>query len=507
MRSLTRAWLWALAGCAGCLASAGAALRYSPAAFSAPPLAREFRGAWVATVNNIDWPSKPGLPVAQQKAELAALMDSAARLHVNALVFQVRPGCDALYASSFEPWSEYLSGRMGQTPQPFYDPLELAVAEAHRRGIELHAWLNPYRARHSVQLSPVSANHISRLHPDWVRSYGAQQWLDPGSRAVQDYTLRVFMDIVRRYDIDGIHIDDYFYPYSVKGPNGKPLDFPDDPSWQAYRRSGGALDRSSWRRSNVDTLVSRLYSETKALKPWVRVGISPFGIWRPGNPPQVRGLDAYESLYADSRKWVVNGWADYFAPQLYWNIDSPQQSYPVLLDWWARQNVKGRHLWPGISTIRIGASKTSSEIVNQIRLTRQQSLAGGNIHWSSKALTSNRGGIASVLAQGLYSQPALTPASPWLDPQAPASPLVAASIKSFDSLRLTWKAGGAKPVWLWVVQRRAGPNWITTVLPASQTGCDISRALPTAVAVTAVDRCGNASRPVTLALRSESRPR
>lgn len=488
----------------GGLLSSGAALQYLPASFTPPLPAREFRAAWVATVNNIDWPSKPGLTVPAQKAELLALLDSAARLRLNAIVLQIRPGCDALYASRLEPWSEYLTGRMGQAPRPHYDPLEFAVAEAHRRGLELHAWLNPYRARHSAQLSPASGDHISRQHPDWVRSYGTQMWLDPGSRAVQDYALRVFLDVVRRYDLDGVHIDDYFYPYAVKGPDGKPLDFPDEPTWQVYVRGGGRLSRADWRRQNVDSLISRLYFAVKAAKPWVKVGVSPFGIWRPGYPAQIRGLDAYSALYADSRKWVANGWADYFAPQLYWNIDDPGQSYPVLLNWWAAQNVKGRHLWPGISTIRIGSGKTTGEIVSEIRLTRQQAQATGNIHWSIKALSGNRGGVADTLAQGLYAQPALVPASPWLDRSPPGAPRVSAALKASSTLHLSWKATGSEPVWLWVLQRKVGPGWSTLILPGGTTSHQFSTA-PTALAVTAVDRCGNASRPTTLALHAGPR--
>ena len=491
---------------AGCILSAGAAVRYAPGGASTPPvIEREFRGAWVATVNNIDWPSKPGLSVAVQKAELIALLDCAARLRLNAVVFQVRPACDAFYSSAQEPWSEYLTGWMGQAPGPIYDPLEFAVGEAHRRSLELHAWFNPYRARHSTQLSSASRNHISYQHPDWVRTYGKQLWLDPGLRAVQDYALRVVLDVARRYDVDGVHIDDYFYPYEEKLADGRLLDFPDEPSWRAYVRGGGRLERGDWRRQNVDTFVSRLYFEVKALKPWVKVGISPFGIWRPGYPAQVRGLDAYSSLYADSRKWLLNGWVDYFAPQLYWNIESREQSYPVLLRWWAEQDVKGRHLWPGISTTRIGAGKTSTEIVNEIRLTRQCPPAGGNLHWSIKALAGNRGGIADALATSLYAQPALIPASPWLDRQVPGTPAFSASIASLDKLRLSWKITGKNPVWLWVLQRKHGATWSTLILPGNRTSLDCAGALPTSVALTAVGRCGNASPPAVLSLQSGTR--
>src|SRR5579871_3371768 len=299
-----------------------------------PPVPREFRGVWVATVANIDWPSKPGLSTDQQKAEMLAILDKAAQLKLNAIIFQVRPGCDALYDSRLEPWSEYLTGQMGRAPDSYYDPLAFAVEEAHKRGLELHAWFNPYRARHAEAKSSISPDHVSQMHPDLVKQYGRSLWLDPGEKAVQDYSLSVILDVVRRYDIDGVHIDDYFYPYKETDAQNKVLPFPDDASWQKYVQSGGTLSRDDWRRQNVDTFIERLYKGVKEVKPWVKFGISPFGIWRPGYPAQVKGFDAYQELNADSRKWLRNGWLDYWTPQLYWKIDQTGQSYPVLLKWW-----------------------------------------------------------------------------------------------------------------------------------------------------------------------------
>ena len=207
-----------------------------------PEPQREFRGVWVATVANIDWPSKPGLSTSDQQSELIAILDHAVRLHLNAVIIQVRPACDALYESKIEPWSEYLTGQQGKPPSPYYDPLEFAVAEAHRRGLELHAWFNPYRARHSDGHT-LAGSHVSRTHPDLVRAYGHSLWLDPGSEAVQDYTVSVIMDVVKRYDIDGVHIDDYFYPYKEVDANKHVIPFPDDATWQAYLQSGGNLSR------------------------------------------------------------------------------------------------------------------------------------------------------------------------------------------------------------------------------------------------------------------------
>jgi uncharacterized lipoprotein YddW (UPF0748 family) len=235
----------------------------------APPVQREFRGVWLVSVGNMDWPSRPGLPVAQQKSELIAILDRAAALNLNAVVFQVRPSADALYASKIEPWSAFLTGAMGQAPVPFYDPLEFAVQEAHARGLELHAWVNPYRAHFPDDKSRIVASHIARRRPDLVVRYGPYLWMDPGSSEVRAYTVRVVRDIVKRYDIDGMHIDDYFYPYRERNRRRQEIPFPDARTWRAYRASGGSLTRDDWRRRNVDLLVEQLYKAVKAEKPWV----------------------------------------------------------------------------------------------------------------------------------------------------------------------------------------------------------------------------------------------
>jgi uncharacterized lipoprotein YddW (UPF0748 family) len=224
-----------------------------------PTLAREFRAAWVATVDNIDWPSKKGLSTEQQQAELIALLDKSEAIGLNAIIFQVRPAADALYESKIEPWSEYLTGTQGQAPQPFWDPLAFAVKEAHKRGLELHAWFNPYRARHPSAKGPLATSHIARQHPELVKKYGTQLWMDPGEPAVRAQTLKVVLDVVKRYDIDGVHLDDYFYPYKEKQANGT-TDFPDDPSWKRYQKAGGTLDRDDWRRQNVNQLIEELHA-------------------------------------------------------------------------------------------------------------------------------------------------------------------------------------------------------------------------------------------------------
>jgi uncharacterized lipoprotein YddW (UPF0748 family) len=449
-------------------------------------------------VSNLDWPSKPGLPTSQQKAELIAIMDRAAHLKLNALILQVRPACDAFYNSKHEPWSEFLTGQMGKAPEPFYDPLAFAVEEAHRRGLELHAWLNPFRVRVPNPKTAPATNYIAQTQPQWVRRYGAQLWLDPGLEEVQRYSAQVIMDVVRRYDVDGVHLDDYFYPYPERDSDRKLIDFPDQNSWQRYVAGGGKLSRSDWRRKNVDDFVERLSGTIKAEKPWVKFGISPFGIWRPGHPKQIKGFDAYDHLYADARKWFANGWLDYLSPQLYWEVNKPDQSYPVLLEWWAAQNSRSRHLWPGNNATRVGAQWSSSEIVNQIRLTREQSGATGNIIYNMTSLMRNNGALAEALARDVYAQPALVPASTWLDNSPPPKPKIklqhAADSKKWQ---VRWTNTGEEKVWLWYYQAQVKGKWTSTIFPGSQTIHQLpaltSRSYPDAISITAVDRCGNTS--------------
>ncbi|HEU4643341.1 MAG TPA: family 10 glycosylhydrolase [Gemmatimonadaceae bacterium] len=488
------------------LLAARAALAQTPAPAptdsDAPPVAREFRGVWVASVANIDWPSRPGLSTWQQQVELLEILNRAVELHLNAVVLQVRPAADALYHSRYEPWSEYLTGEMGAPPEPSWDPLAFAVKEAHARGLELHAWINPFRAHHPTDTSAYSTNHVSRAHPEMVRQYGQYLWLDPGDAAVRRHSLRVVLDIVKRYDVDGIHIDDYFYPYKERDSLGQPMDFPDDSSWTRYVRAGGKMTRDDWRRHNIDLFIESMYHEVKKAKPWVKVGISPFGIWRPENPPGICCFDAYAELYADSRKWLAEGWLDYLTPQLYWSIGSPHQSYPVLLKWWAEHNPKGRHLWPGNDLNRIGPLGTSGwradELLEQIRLTRAQPGATGNVYFSMKSLMTNRGGITDQLAGGPYAQPALVPASPWLSKRVPPTPKAVARVDTVTgNVVLHLAPGGKHHVWLWAVQARTAGVWTTAILPGEQRTHTIARGagsvVPDEVVVYEVNRYGNQS--------------
>lgn len=476
----------------------GATFDYVPSDVKPPVPQREFRGGWVATVANIDWPSKPGLPVAQQKSELIEIMDKAAKLNLNAVVFQVRPACDTMYASKIEPWAYYLTGAMGKPPEPFYDPLSLAVEEAHKRGMELHAWFNPYRAWHPSDKGPTSPKHISKTHPEMVVKYGKHLWLDPSQKTVQDYSLNVVMDVVKRYDIDGVHFDDYFYPYKETNAQGAKIDFPDDSSWQKYVSSGGKLSRADWRRQNVDTFVQRVYQSIKATKPSVKFGIAPFGIWQPGNPAQIKGFNAYDELYCDSLKWLTNGWIDYCAPQLYWAIAPKDQSYPVLLKWWLDNNPKQRNIWPGINTGNVVKKWKSEEIENQIKISREQSSGkSGVIHWSMKSLMRNSGNLASNLESGLYSEPALVPAFPYLSSKAPSKPKVAVS----KTGTLSWPTPSEK-IAVWVFQSKSGDKWKTQILPSQTRSQSIPEGTE-AVALTAVDRNGLASPVTVLAKRGD----
>ena len=338
------------------------------------------RGVWIATVNNLDWPSRPDLTPEQQRQELIAIFDRAAALHLNAVFFQVRPMADALYPSQIEPWSEFLSGSIGKAPDPPYDPLRFAIDEAHARGIELHAWFNPFRANATT--------------PNSVRAYryGRFVWMDPGDPEVQKRALDVIADVVRRYDVDGIHLDDYFYPY--------PEDIRDFPDDSTFARYGSGTSRDDWRRENINRFVQNLYATVKTIKPSVEVGISPFGIWRPKHPRQIRGLDAYEAIYADSRLWLRRGWVDYLAPQLYWPIDKREQSFPALLQWWTNQDRMGRGIVAGMSVNRIGRVP-ANEFARQIRLVRNNDRAVGFILFSARTLMKNTDGLNDVLATAI----------------------------------------------------------------------------------------------------------
>jgi uncharacterized lipoprotein YddW (UPF0748 family) len=485
--------VWAIALLVSCHTTRQATAPGEP---SVPKADREFRAAWVATVANINWPSKPGLPTDSQQREAIALLDFLKDHHFNAVILQVRPQADALYQSSLEPWSYYLTGRQGAAPQPFYDPLTFWTEAAHDRGIELHVWLNPYRAHHKDG-GPVSETSVVKKHPNLVMYLKeGYWWMDPAQRETQDLTSNVIKDLVRRYDIDGVHFDDYFYPYPSYNLNE---DFPDSVSWNAYQKGGGKLSRGDWRRDAVNKLVERLYREIKAEKSHVKFGLSPFGIWRPGYPESVEGFDQYDKLYADAKLWLNKGWIDYFTPQLYWKIGKIPQSFPVLLGWWAGENAMQRHLWPGISVGRDTSARNIDETISQIMISRGMlPQSKGVVHWSISSLTKNPKMAAGVLA-GPYSREALVPASPWMDNAAPQPPSASVSVQG-DSVKVEWTHPQPADAFRWVVAYQYGDRWNyairnrgdrSMVLKAQTTGA--ASAPLKRVIVKAVDRTGNES--------------
>lgn len=466
------------------------------AAQQLPSPEREFRAAWIATVDNIDFPTKKGLSPEKQKEELLAALDLAKKLRLNAVIFQVRPMTDAVYRSELEPWSEFLTGEMGRAQN--FDPLEFLVAEAHKRGILVHAWFNPYRAYHPAAKT-MSADHISKRHPDLVRTYGKYLWLDPTDDAVKTHSLNVVLDVVRRYDVDGVHFDDYFYPYPENDVSGQKIDFQDDGNWKKYleamtRQKAAPMSRSNWRRWHVTYFIEAVGREIKKIKPDVMYGVSPFGIWQPMPDRKVAGFNAYEELYADALKWLRDGTIDYLAPQLYWQTAREGQSFPVLFEWWKEQNVKGRHIWPGIATYRIGSGPTftAKEIANQIELTRRSPQTRGVIQFSFKWLMRDLGGINDVL-QDTYQRDAIIPESPWIQIERPRSPKV--SIKREKKfVHASWIEHGRRPAFWFVVYAKDRSGWSYSILPASERSISLSadRAIEQ-IQVKSVDRIGQMS--------------
>ncbi|MCU0335149.1 MAG: family 10 glycosylhydrolase [Chitinophagaceae bacterium] len=376
----------------------------------------EFRAAWIATVENIDWPSKRGLSTEEQKREFIALLDMHRKNGMNAVVMQIRPAADAFYPSELEPWSEYLTGKQGQAPSPYYDPLQFMIEETHKRGMEFHAWLNPYRAVFNTARSSVAPNHPSRLYPEWFVDYGdaskTTRYFNPGVPEAQDFVTRVIRDIVKRYDVDGIHFDDYFYPYPVAGK-----DFPDA---KAYQRYGNGMAKDQWRRSNVDSIIAKLGRTIKQEKPWVKFGISPFGVWRnKTEDPEgsdTKALTNYDHLYADILLWLRKGWIDYVVPQLYWEIGHERADYLTLINWWSEHSY-GRHCYIGLAPYRANSNaawKDKTQLPRQIQLTRTTPNIQGQVYFSSKSFLNNPNGWNDSLQNNYYRQQVPTPAMPWL---------------------------------------------------------------------------------------------
>lgn len=355
----------------------------------------EFRGAWVSSVYNINFPAKAGLSADAQKANAIRLLDAAKSAGLNAVFFQVRPESDALYESKLEPWSRYLTGAQGRSPG--YDPLAFFIAEAKKRGIQVHAWLNPYRAAASAG-DAKSPDHISRKFPQYAYKIRSVLFMDPGAAPVRQQIVAVAKDLLRRYDLAGIHLDDYFYPYPPE--SGSPTPFPDDATYGAYRSSGGKLSKADWRRENVNALIRDLSAAVHSTKPGAKFGVSPFGIYTKGVPPDVKaGVDQLNDLYSDPVRWMREGWVDYLVPQLYWAEDSPQR-FSSLLRWWRgpEANPRGVPVWPGIAVDRmISHGWSSAEIARQLALEKSIGQHGGFVLWNIGPIEKNTKGIVSVV--------------------------------------------------------------------------------------------------------------
>lgn len=384
----------------------------------------EFRGVWIATVENIDWPSRKGLSVEAQKAEFIRILDMHQRNGMNAIVMQVRPSADAFYPSEFEPWSEYLSGRQGQAPVPFYDPLEFMIEETHQRGMEFHAWLNPYRAVFHVGRSSIAPDHITRKHPDWFLTYGNVRYFDPGRPEVMEHVTGLVRDLVTRYDVDGVHMDDYFYPYHIDGK-----EFPDGASFRKYNPNG--LSKDDWRRSNCDSIIVRLHRAIQEVSPTIKFGISPFGVWRnksddPEGSDTRAGVSNYGELYADILLWLKEGWIDYVVPQLYWEIGHKLCDYETLVSWWS-DHAYGKQVYIGHGIYRVGTNaawRDRHQIPNQIDILRQYDNIQGSVFFSSKTFESNPLGWNDSLRTRYYRYPAIIPPMKWLDSIPPGKPAI-----------------------------------------------------------------------------------
>jgi uncharacterized lipoprotein YddW (UPF0748 family) len=374
----------------------------------------EFRGVWVATVDNIDWPSRGDFNSQSQKASFIKLLDMHQRNGINALVMQIRPCTDAFYPSPYEPWSQWLTGVQGKPPSPYYDPLAFMISETHKRGMVFHAWMNPYRAEFNLSTSSLSATHITKLHPEWFLIYGDKRYFDPGNKEAQRYVTQVVSDVVKRYDVDAIHFDDYFYPYRIAGK-----EFPDDASFKKY---GLGMIKNDWRRSNTDSIISMLSVAIKKQKKNCQFGISPFGVWRNQDKDPIDGSRTigaqtnYDDLYANILLWLKKGWIDYVAPQLYWEFGHRIAPYEVLLAWWGNHTY-GKHCYIGMGIYRANSNaawKEVTQLPRQIVAMRNTPNMKGMIFFSSKTFEKNPNGWSDSLRLNYFRVPVKVPQMEWL---------------------------------------------------------------------------------------------
>jgi uncharacterized lipoprotein YddW (UPF0748 family) len=472
---------------------------------NAPAPKREFRGAWIATVSNIDWPSKQGLPAETQKAELIARLDKLRALGCNAIIFQVRPVADAFYESALEPWSRFLTGKAGQ--HPGYDPLAFACIEAHKRGMEVHAWFNPFRALTDSKKNPNPPGHVTRTHPEWVIHYGGKGYLDPGRPEARAYSVGVITDCARRYDIDAVHLDDYFYPYKVPGQ-----EFGDAKSFATH--GGGFANKADWRRGNVNKFVQALDDSLRRIKPSLKFGISPFGVWRnsaadPERGSATRATQNYDDLYADVLLWMEKGWIDYCMPQLYWERSHKLASFDVLMPWWQRYCFQ-RHIYYGLGLYRMTGAPTGAwvgtgELMAQIRSIRASCNNAGYALYSASSFDK----IAAPIQDSLRRQAAniaLPPTMPWLDNVPPGAPQNLDADRRGQGTILKWRAPNAsagESLWYAIYRFAKGVTPDPKNLPApvavtqERSWVDVTPCPDCRYGVTALDRTWNESVPAT----------
>ncbi|MCP6682667.1 glycoside hydrolase family 10 protein [Bacillus nakamurai] len=470
---------------------------------------REMRAVWIASVTNIDWPSKKGLSPDEQKKEFLKLLDDVQAMGMNAVVVQIKPTADAFYPSDYGPWSEYLTGTQGKNPG--YDPLAFLVEETHKRNLEFHAWFNPYRiTMNHTNLDALSSDHPARAHPDWVAAYGKQLYYNPGLPEVRQFIVDGIKEVVSRYDIDAVHMDDYFYPYKIAGQ-----EFPDRAAYEQYGKAHfSSID--DWRRDNVNRLVKQINQTIKKEKSYVKFGISPFGVWRnaaddPTGSNTSAGVRNYDDLYADTREWIQKGYIDYITPQIYWSIGFKAAAYDVLADWWSRE-VKNRqvHLYIGQATYKINnnadpAWSDAEEYGRQIRLNRQSELIKGSMHFSLKDLNRNPLEVKSRMISVFYSRPALIPEMPWLGHSALKQPAIKRVSKSASGHTIyieDSKSNGKKTAYyaIYRVEKGKPPYLVETVRKKAsrkQTFSDTDTQAGNACTyiVTSVDRLHHESKP------------
>lgn len=397
---------------------------------------REFRAAWIQSVNG----QFRGMPTEKLKQNLIGQLNSLQKAGINAIIFQVRPEADALYASRLEPWSRFLTGVQGKEPEPYWDPMQFMIDECHKRGMEFHAWINPYRTKTTLK-SELAPNHVYNIHPEWFVTYGDQLYFDPALPESRRHICMVVSDIVSRYDVDAIHMDDYFYPYPIKGK-----DFPDDASFARF--GGGFSNKGDWRRSNVNVLIKKLHETIREIKPWVKFGVSPFGIYRnESSDPlgsKTKGLQNYDDLYADVLLWAREGWIDYNIPQIYWHIGHPVADYETLVKWWAR-NTENRPLFIGqsvMNTVQNADPKNPSinQLPRKMALQRAYQTIGGSCQWPASAVVENAGKYRDALIAEYHKYPALPPVFDFMDNEAPAKVRRMKSVWTEDGYILFWTA-------------------------------------------------------------------